>query len=74
VTPISQEQTDATIRDFLADHPEHIQGIRQHPEHGTVMDTEALIAFTDWTIKTGRSGNPEMAKSFREELRKQYGK
>lgn len=68
-----QEQTDAAIRDWLKDQPEHIPGVRQDAEHGTVMDTAATIAFTEWSIVNGRTGNPKRAKAFLKEFRAKFG-
>jgi hypothetical protein len=75
---MTEQQAAAIIREFLADHPEHIQGVKQaevpdEPEPVTVMDTEALIAFADWTLRTGR-GDPAKARAFREQLREKFGK
>lgn len=73
------EMHEAITRQFLDEHPEHIQGVRYLPdpklggESELMMDTEALIAFTDWTIAKGY-GDPEKVRRFREELRRQFGK
>lgn len=74
------EMHEQVVREFLHDHPEHIQGVRYVPgvlisdrPLELVLDTDAMIALTDWTIKTGL-GNAEKAKAFREFLRKKFGK
>lgn len=73
---------ERTMREFLHDHPEHIPGTRrtapgEHPDFPAggelVMNTDTLIAFTDWTIRTGR-GDPKKARGFRQLLRDRFGK
>lgn len=69
----------AIVQQFLAEHPEHIPGVRTLPrDHPiapgeVVLDTDAVIAICDWTIRTGR-GNTTKAQLFREMLRKQFGR
>ncbi len=73
-------ETNALIGEFLHDHPEHIAGVRQD-EGGPRLDTDALIAFTDWSIEQA-TNNPDAAytidldkaKRYREQLRKEYGR
>lgn len=73
---------EAAMRAFLKDHPEHLVGVRRVTARMAVpgrdledllMDLDTLIAFVDWTIRTGR-GDTMMATRFREDLRKRFGK
>jgi hypothetical protein len=73
------ELHEAVIREFLNEHPEHIQGVRRLPDPKRggqmelMLDTDTMIAFTDWTIATGR-GNAKKARAFREAIRERYGR
>lgn len=59
---LSNEQVDATIRRFLAEHPEHIAGVRYDPVHGPLLDTIAARAFAKWSETNG--GDPRKCKAF----------
>ena len=52
----------ANIRDFLADCPEHIQGVKVLKGE-TVLDTPSLKAFVQWSIRMGR-GDRNKCKRF----------
>lgn len=73
------EMHEAVIRVFLEECPEHIQGTkRMSANHPTcpgelMLDTDTLIAFADWTIRTGR-GDTRKAKAFREAMRERFGR
>lgn len=67
---------ETTVGEFLRDHPEYLPDVKWMEVEGRqelMLNTDALIAFTDWTIRTGR-GSPEKARRFREQLRKRFGK
>lgn len=73
------EMHEAVIRVFLEECPEQIQGTKRMPaDHPTapgelMLDTDTLIAFADWTIRTGR-GDAAKAGRFREQLRERFGR
>lgn len=67
------ELHEAVVRQFLAEHPEHIQGVKRFPVDGSdepelCLDTTTLMAFVGWTIETGR-GDRHKARKFRRWLR-----
>ena len=59
---MTDEQVGATIRAFLRDHPEHIAGVKKHPQHGYLMDNDAVTAFARWSKTNG--GDPEKCVEF----------
>ena len=69
-----QEQTDAVIREWLTEEPQYIAGVRQDEKYGTVMDTDATLAFAEWSIRTGRTSDPVSAKAFLDSFRRRVGK
>jgi len=75
---MEETQASLIVRKFLQENPEYIPNVRQVPDTDnpgetlTAMDTEGLIAFTDWTIREGLGDVPK-AKRFREHLRQKFG-
>jgi hypothetical protein len=75
---MTEEQAVDLLREFLAEHPEHIhatQGIMPgETEPETLVDLETFVALVEWAIRTDRSGNPAKARRFLEFLREKFGK
>jgi hypothetical protein len=52
---------------FLNDHPEWRDSTREHPEHGLMLTTEAMVAFANWCQELGVV-EPKRASDFRKFL------
>ena len=50
---MTEAQATFHMNEFLADHPEHIQGVRVIGG-STALDALAMIAFGRWSIRKGR--------------------
>lgn len=59
---MTEAQAAATVRRFLADHPEHVPGVRTDPVHGVLLDTQAARAFAEWSKANG--GDPAKCERF----------
>lgn len=73
------EMHELAVREFLTEHPEFIPDFRYLPldsggEPELVMSTDGMIAFADWTIRTGRTKDMKKAKQFREAMRQRFGR
>ena len=61
------------VNRFLKDKPEYIPDVK-YIDGELCLNTDALIAFTDWTISGNVSGDLAKAKRFREALRQKFGR
>lgn len=68
---LTKEEADAIIRRFLAEHPEHIAGVRYDPVRGPLMDAIAVRAFAKWSKTNG--GDPAKCEAFTKFLDQRKG-
>lgn len=73
---MGESDFELSVRAFLAEHPEHLPGVARRPDPAKggaaelVLDRRAALAFLEFCLEYGATGDPEKLRRSIERMRK----